>query len=148
MTASTHGIFMLKHKQTFDCPSISRGCWIEALCRADLTRLVSARFILPPSTEAQSVLGSAQNPWCSHQSIKSISVSCSLGDTGWQPKWAHSSSPSSSSCHSLLSLCNMSDPQRLVGVRWPCGFVSSGTLQDVFSLKCAMPQDLFMKNTR
>lgn len=72
-------IFILKHSLTFDYSSISWTFWMEALCGADLTQLVSARFIFPPSTRARSVLSSAQTPWRSHQSIKSISVLCSLG---------------------------------------------------------------------
>lgn len=86
------------------------GLLDEVLCGADLTGLVSARFIFPLSTGVWSALSSAWTPWCSRQSIKSISVSCSLGDSGWQPEWACSSpiSSSPSSCHCLLSLCNMS----------------------------------------
>lgn len=111
LTATTHGIFILKAKIWLspDKP----GLLDEVLCGADLTGLVSARFIFPLSTGVWSALSSARTPWCSRQSIKSISVSCSLGDSGWQPEWACSSpissSPSSSSsCHCLLSLCNMS----------------------------------------
>lgn len=56
MTATTHGIFILKHNLTFDCSLISWGCRMEALYGADLTLLVSARFIFPPSTGAWSAL--------------------------------------------------------------------------------------------
>lgn len=123
MTATTHGIFILKHNLSFDCSSISQACSVEALCGADLTRLVSARFIFPPSTGVWSALSSAQTPWCSTQSIKSISVSCCLGDTGWQPEWACSSPTSSSS---PCATC-----RRSLAV----GFLSyKGRQEDVFSL--------------
>lgn len=88
MTATTHGTFILKHNLSFDFSLISQACSMAALCGADLSQLLSSRFIFPPSTGVWSALSSAQTPWCSSQSIKSISVSCCLGDTGWQPEWA------------------------------------------------------------
>lgn len=105
---------------------------MEALCGADLARLVSARFIFLPSTGAGSALCSAQTSWHFHQSIKFISALCSLRDTGWQPESAHSYSFSSSSCHSFFSLCSMSEPQRPADVCRLYGFLSSGRLQDIF----------------
>lgn len=60
VTVSTQGIFILKHNLASDCSLISCCCWMEALCGADLTQLVSARVIFPLSAGAWSVLSSAQ----------------------------------------------------------------------------------------